>query len=177
MQGALIDQVYEGGPADKAGLQPNDCVVKIQGKQVDGVAPMRLQIASMSPSEKAVMEIIRDKSPKKITVTIEEQTKEKIATMGGKRVLDFLGIEVGELSEEEAAELGVREGGVMVTQVNRGSQLARKNQAGEAIIGVNQTIVRNVPEFMRAISQSKNGLQLVIRNARSTRMLGIQMDR
>ncbi len=172
--GVMIDQVFDDGPAAKAGLQPSDIITSINGKQVSNVANTRIQIASMKPGEKAQFELVRDGKPMKITVTIEEQTKDKLAAMSGKRVLESLGIEVAELSKEDAMDLGIRDGGVLVVQVERNSPLARNLKVGEAIISVNRVPVKSVKDFVQAVSQSKNGIQLVIRNSQSTRVLTIQ---
>ncbi len=172
-QGVVIEQVFEEGPAAKAGLKVKDIVVAVNGKAVEGVAPMRLQIASMSPGDKAIFDIIRDRNPRKLTVTIEEQTKDKMAIMSGKRLLENLGIEVAEMSKEDAAELGVQEG-MVVTRVARNSPLAGSIRPGEAIVEINRNPIRNYEDLVKALSQSKGGLRVVIRDPNSTRVLRIQ---
>ena len=178
-QGALIEVVYDGGPAAKAGLQKDDLVTSVNGQSISTMAQLRLRVAAMSPGDRAVFDVVRGGKPTKVTVVIEEQTKEKLAAMSGGRLLGSLGIEVEDLNAEDAEQLGIDpgEGGVLVTNVNAKSPLARgaaRLMPGEAILAANGIRVRDVDSLVDALGRSKGPIQLVIRNQQSSRRVIIQ---
>lgn len=181
IQGAIIEQVAEGGPAAKAGLKPDDVVTGINGQPIQGMSQLRLRVAAMSPGDRATFDILRSGKPSKIVVTIEEQTKEKLAAMSRGRVLGDLGIEVENLSQDEAKQLGLDpdEGGVLVTNVNANSPLAKGRSRilpGEAIIAVNGVRVTDVDDLLTALTRSQGGIQLVVRNEREIRRILLRLE-
>lgn len=178
-QGAVIDQVSEGGPAAKAGLKRDDLVTAVNGQPISNMAQLRLRVAAMSPGDQAVFEVLRSGKPAKMTVTIEEQTREKLAAMSGGRLLGELGVEVEDLGKEDAEGLGIdaEEGGVLVTNVSAKSPLSRgpsRLLPGEAIIAANGIRVRDVDDLVNALSRSRGGIQLVIRNQEGLRRIEIR---
>lgn len=57
--GILVAGIYRGGPAQKAGLQPGDLILRIDGEPaVDGRRSMN-QVARTQPGEQVVIEVLR----------------------------------------------------------------------------------------------------------------------
>ena len=57
--GILVAGIYRGGPAQKAGLQPGDLILRIDGEPaVDGRRSMN-QVARTQPGEQVVVEVLR----------------------------------------------------------------------------------------------------------------------
>ncbi|HUU46227.1 MAG TPA: PDZ domain-containing protein [Acidobacteriota bacterium] len=70
--GALINEVSEDGPAEKAGLKAGDVIVKMDGKRVDDVSEIREAIQDKDEDEKIEVTVLRDGSEKSFDVGIEE---------------------------------------------------------------------------------------------------------
>ncbi|MFJ7567356.1 Do family serine endopeptidase [Herminiimonas sp. NPDC097707] len=69
-KGAIIAGVLKGGPADKAGMQPGDILVSVEGKAVVDMADMLNQIAQLSPGTKAKFIVLRRNQENTLNVTI-----------------------------------------------------------------------------------------------------------
>ncbi|HWU98899.1 MAG TPA: Do family serine endopeptidase [Oxalicibacterium sp.] len=68
--GAIIAGVLRGGPADKAGMQPGDILVSVDGKNVADMADMLNQIAQLSPGKKASIVVLRRNQETTLSVVV-----------------------------------------------------------------------------------------------------------
>lgn len=70
VRGGVITEVVVDSPANKGGLQPGDVLVGINGQvMADGYEAMNL-IAGMKPEQKVTLEVIRNRQPLTMAVTI-----------------------------------------------------------------------------------------------------------
>jgi S1-C subfamily serine protease len=75
--GARIDEVSPGGPAEKAGLRRGDVIVAVNGKDLKGggagsASPVReltRQLREIEPESKVKLRILRDGKPQEVEVT------------------------------------------------------------------------------------------------------------
>ncbi len=71
--GAFIQAVIPGSPAEKAGLQAQDIITKIDGKKISGdVNSVAAAISSHKVGDKVEVEYWRNNETKTVTVTLEE---------------------------------------------------------------------------------------------------------
>jgi serine protease Do len=75
----LVSQVEKGSPADKAGIEPGDVIVKVNGKAVQDSSELPAQIADLKPGASASLEIIRKGTTKNVEVTIGTLKDNKVA--------------------------------------------------------------------------------------------------
>jgi serine protease Do len=71
-QGAYIDEVLDGSPADKAGIEPGDIVTKIDGQSVDDDKKISATIQKKKVGDKLTLEIFRDNNTRSVTATLEQ---------------------------------------------------------------------------------------------------------
>ena len=68
--GIVVAGIYRDGPAQKAGLQPGDLILSIDGEPAsDGRRSMN-QVARVKPGEKTSIEILRNGKPMELTAEI-----------------------------------------------------------------------------------------------------------
>src|SRR6266542_4343552 len=67
--GALVDDVTQGSPADQAGLEVGDLIVKLGDRPVQSSNDLAAQVRLLGPGQSAVVQVIRD--GKEQTVTVE----------------------------------------------------------------------------------------------------------
>ncbi|MFZ5863996.1 MAG: DegQ family serine endoprotease [Nitrospirota bacterium] len=177
-RGALVSDILDGSPADKAGIKRGDVVVEIDRKPVENASQLRNLVAALSVGAKATVTVIRDKKEKTVDVVIGEQPKDLAGKSGepseedgGEGVL--AGIGVHDLSPELAKRFGLSEDeeGVVVTRVEPGSVAEEAGvQRGDLILEVNRQVVRHAREFAamaREIGKDESILLLVNRQGQA----------
>ena len=68
VEGVLVSDVLDGGPASKAGLEAGDVVVRVDGKATKSAAELRNRIALLMPGTKKELAISRDGKTKTLTI-------------------------------------------------------------------------------------------------------------
>jgi Do/DeqQ family serine protease len=71
-RGAIVARIHPGSPADTAGLQPNDVIVKFGPTPVDDYNHLQRLSSDAEPGTSVPLEIVRKKSRKTITLKIAE---------------------------------------------------------------------------------------------------------
>jgi serine protease Do len=158
-QGALVNSVEKGGPADKAGVEVSDIIVKFDGKAVNSSSDLPRIVGATRPGSKVALQVWRKGASKDLTVTVAEIPAEKIAnreSKGAKPVetaANRLGLVLSELSEEQRKELNIASG-VLVDEVR--GQPRGDIRKGDVILALihkgNNTEAKSVAQFNKALS-------------------------
>ena len=158
-QGALVNAVEKGGPAEKAGVEVSDIITKFDGKNVASSNELPRIVGATRPGSKVGMQVWRKGASKDLTVTVAEIPADKLVSRESKRAkpaeaaANRLGLVLSELSDEQRKELKLA-GGVMVDEV-RGQPRGdiRKGDIILALIhkGVN-TEAKSVAQFNKALN-------------------------
>lgn len=128
-RGAIVSDVYEGGPADKAGLKPRDVVLSIDGTQINDDSGLKFKLATLKLGSRADVEILRNGKNQVIRTRIEtpeENPKRDERLLDGYHPLD--GATIVNMSPALGEEIGVDPyvKGVMILSLARRSA-ARSN--------------------------------------------------
>ena len=185
-QGALVTEVIENGPAQAAGIQPGDVILKFDGKVVRKSDQLPWLASTAGAARPIDIELLRKGKSRKLTVTLEEQPNQESPPLPGARTRQpsrpkgpELGVEVKPLGEALARQLGARDPrGVVVTEIAdtsaaKGSGLRRR----DVIIEVGDTLVTSKRDFDTAIEQLTVGDILRFKVIRGGRVVYIAFER
>lgn len=151
-KGAIVNYVVPGSPAQKAGIERGDAILRFNGKEAGSPQELIRLISRSKPGEKAALEIFRQGKTMKISPTLGERPDSveakgfrapKEQEVGKMRTLQWKGLELIETKN-----------GAMVHQVDRGSPLYGYLLEGDFIRGVNQAEVSSLENFGKAASQA-----------------------
>lgn len=74
-KGAIVRRVMAGTPAEKAGLQPGDIIVSIDGTAIDGMDQVMLEIRKRQVGDKVTIGYFRGKEKRETTAILEEKPR------------------------------------------------------------------------------------------------------
>lgn len=168
-QGALVTEVQEGSPAEKAGVKKDDVIVEFNGYPVTDAPSLRNRVASTKPGTKAKLVVIRNGERMELEVVVGKKPSEgsvSVTTEEGKKV--DLGISVQNLTPDLAKQFEFEgEEGVLISNVEPGSPADLKGlKEGMLITEVNRIKIRNVNEFEDALrkTQGKDSVLLKVKS-------------
>ncbi len=78
-EGALVKDVSARGPADKAGVQRGDVIIKFENRKISSIDELPRLVASTPPGKQVTLEVLRDGEHKTLQVTLEEMSEPKRA--------------------------------------------------------------------------------------------------
>jgi serine protease Do len=155
-EGVLVADVFKGSPAEKAGIERGDVILRFDGKEIAESKDLPRIVASTPVGETVNIKLLRDGKIVERTVKVGEmEEKTEAAQLPSRK---SLGITVQELTPEIARDLNLkRETGVVVTSVEPGSSAADAGiQTGDVIQEVNRKPVKDVQDFSQKIAQAKS---------------------
>jgi len=159
--GALVSSVDPNGPAAKAGLQPGDVILGVNGSPVADSTSLPAQIANLKPGSKADLQVWRDKSKKTISVTLGAMTDAKLASNdGGPVEQGRLGVAVRPLTPQERSATNLSHG--LIVQQAGGPAATAGIQPGDVILAVNGRPVTSAEQLREAVKGAGNSLALLI---------------
>ncbi|MFO0915967.1 MAG: trypsin-like peptidase domain-containing protein [Pirellulales bacterium] len=160
-RGVFVTYVQEGKPAAKAGIEPQDVIIAIDGKPVATPKDLQGIIERLPIGSDHELEILRGGRKQKLTVRLDDYAKRGPAVAADEERPELpmdneLGVTVEDLTPDLAAQLGM-EGrrGAVVTQVARGSVAAQSGlQRGMVITRAGSKAVEDAASFEAAVKDA-----------------------
>lgn len=183
--GALVSGVEKGGPADKAGIQVSDVILKFDGKEVNTSADLPRIVAKARPGVKSVAQVWRKGKIREITLTVGEMPDEsRMAQRNGRNggpsssgmSVERLGLTLSELTASQKSELQVS-GGLLVEDA-KGAAARAGVQRGDVILSINNTPADSLSQLKDVLKQIPKGrnVALLVRQGDNTTYIAIKSD-
>ncbi|MCM2252135.1 MAG: DegQ family serine endoprotease [Ramlibacter sp.] len=158
-QGALVRSVESGSPADKAGVEAGDIIVRFDGKAIEKATDLPRLVGNIKPGTRSTMTVFRRGGSKDLGVTIAEfepekpvrRVAEKEEKAKGSPAAILVGLSVSELTDAQKKELKLK-GGVKVDAVAEGAARAGIRE-GDIIVAIGNTEIGSVREFDAAVAK------------------------
>ncbi len=162
-QGALIVDVVEGSPAEKAGLKQGDIVVKMNGYPIKSPGQLRNDVVLLPPGTKVDLTINRNGKMMNIPVTLGEFGANTLVS--STTASRHLGFSVDNLTNEniQLFRFSQDDKGVVIVSVEPGTPADTAGiKPGSLIMAVNHQKVTNVTEFNDALKNVKPGQRILL---------------
>jgi len=170
--GALVSDVVENSPAEKAGLKRGDVIVAYDGKKTNEPYVLRNMVANSTPGEEHSMTVIRENQKLELKVTIGELPVEMQAVESGEFHNVLRGVGVQDVTPEIANKMNIPERikGVIVTDIDETSAAYGILAQGDVIQEINRKKIANVDDYKSVVSKVRKDegvLLLIYRNGAS----------
>lgn len=168
-QGVYVQSLVNGGPADRAGIEHGDVILKVNDRDIESTRILIDYVSGLPPGAKVEVEIFRDGKRVKKSVTLGERGIDGTGELdvGGDsdsedrgQEIEWLGLQYQDLTDgvRQNHNLADDVAGVIVTGVSASSPLVDQNVApGDIIAEVNGTRIDGVETFESAVSGVPSG--------------------
>ena len=162
--GALVSQVVDGSPAEKAGIRSGDVITSVNGLPVKSNSELRNSIGLMRVGDKVDIGLLRDGKPIKVTAVIADNSS---TTQAGSAESIHKAFEGATLTDAPDG------GGALVKSVEPGSAAAQSGlRNNDVIVGANRGKVANLQQLKE---RAKNNAVLVLEVRRGNSILLIPL--
>ncbi len=159
--GALVSQVMKGTPAEAAGLQAGDIIVRFNGHLIRRSSELPPLVGTSAVGRDADLEIIRDGAPRSLKVHIAQLPEGNGRDQGAPAQVDpdfieKLGIGVSDLTPEARKQSKLTRGGALINRVMEGPGANSGLQKGDVIRMFNRKRVEGA-EHLHELAQGATG--------------------
>ena len=180
--GALVSRVITDSPAEKAGIEVGDIVLRFNDMEIESSSMLPPMVGSVSAGEKASVEILRDDQIINIEVTIEPLPSSEAMAMGAikkPKNSKILGMTLEELDSEQREKPNFKEGGLIVKNVEDGDAKKAGIQEGDILIMLNNQRFETVAQFEEIVDELPKDrfvALLVIRNSENPLFIALKLS-
>ena len=180
--GALVADVVNKGPAEKAGVETGDVIIEFDDVMINSVDHLRNTVSSSKPNKSYQLVVIRDGRKKNLNVVLEAMPNDEVLLSSNESTnTNELGIEVSELTRSNRRKYGIKnnEQGVILTKVDSGSPAENTGiEVGDIITRVGTKKCRTSGEFQKLLKETKrkNMVMLHLKRDGAARYLTLELD-
>ena len=156
--GALVTQVVGDSPAEKAGVEEGDVIVRFDNRNITDSSNLRNVVSLMPPGSKSEVVVFRNGSRKVLNVVLQELKDGKQLALKSSSGASVLGLKIKEVNNPLKKKYNIKEGdgNLVIVDVEPGSEADKKGlRAGDVIKRVGTQQVESLKEFRKKEKKSR----------------------
>jgi serine protease Do len=181
-RGALVSRVVAGSPAEKAGFEAGDVILKFDDRIVDSSSDLPPIVGRTEIGKNSTAEIMRNNKKMTLSVVVEELPEdEQVASGAAPRTGEFynsrLAIEVTDLTAEQRAELGPNQSGVEVRKIESGPAALAGIVPGDILLSINNQKIVDAKQFMELAEQlpTNKAIPVLVQRSGASQFLALKI--
>ena len=172
--GALVAQVEHGSPAEAAGLQGGDIILRYGDREVESSKDLPGMVGATQPGKSVKMEVWRKGGRRTLEVKVGELQPDTVAAAEPNRS-ERLG-RLADLAEEQKRALGINHGAVVEAPKPAAAHAGLRR--GDVILAVNNEDVEDVDAIDAALARVPAGhsVALLVRRGDDTLYIAVKLE-
>ncbi|PLX20134.1 MAG: deoxyribonuclease HsdR [Salinivirgaceae bacterium] len=158
LNGVYIDQINEGGAADKAGIKSGDVVIRIGSVDINNVAQLQEQLSKFRPGDELKITVLRDNKEVEKEVVLQNR-KGNTEILQSTDLLTDLGAKFEPVTDKEKKLLRISNG-VKIAEISSGKLRNAGIHEGFIILAMNGMKIDDENDVRRVIEQADGGIMV-----------------
>ena len=192
--GTMINDVFKGDPADKAGIKRGDVVVEINGQKVKNANEFVQKVRTLAPNSVAKLQVVRKGKKMTFEVKLAERNStgdgsvestsgkepEAPKTASSEALKDFGINKVSPVNDSLKRQYKIETGseGLVIVEIDKESPAYYEEgvREGDLIVELNGREVRNADDLAKAVG-NEDSVVLMIEREGSTYFLQVEKNK
>ncbi len=173
-KGALVAEVEKGSPAERAGLQSGDIILRFNDRTVESSKDLPGMVGTTPPGKTVTMEVWRKHNTKRVEVKIGELVGDPVASS---EVEQPRAERLGKLADlDEAQKHRIGHGVVVVAPKPDASHAGLRR--GDIVMAINNEVVNDVDSVEALLGNVPTGktVALLVRRGEDTLYIAVRLD-
>ena len=158
LSGVYVEDVVNGGSAEKAGIKSGDIILSVQGKPVNGKSELMEVVSQLSPGDKITVSVLRDNKQIDLPVILVSENQNVQVALNNNKVLIY-GATFEPLSEKDKMRFRLTSG-YKITRVEPGKFNSVGIKPGFILLNINHKQVGSAEDLKEVLTSKERGLQL-----------------
>jgi serine protease Do len=159
--GALVGSVDKDSPAAKAGLEPGDVILAINGKEISASSELPAIVSAMTPGAQARLQVWRKGGTRDVDVQVGKFSDDKLASSDTPEAAKGrLGVVVRPLTPEEQRRADVSNGVVVENVAGAAAKAGIK--AGDIVLSVNGEAITSTEQLRNLITKAEKRVAILV---------------
>ncbi len=159
-KGVFVAKVYPGEPAEEAGIQAGDVIIKIDDKEIENSRDLSLTVAGISVGEVIRVKLIRDGAQRTIKVKLGKRPDQAPGDEPLRDGYDRFGLKLQQMNADIAGKLGYPENikGLVVMDIEPDSSAAATPiRPGDLLMEINRQKLETVSQYQSYLEKISKG--------------------
>jgi serine protease Do len=176
--GVMVSDVTPGGAAEAAGLEITDVVAAVNGRLVDSVPMLWLELGRYAGGDVLTLDVVRGPKTVSVNLTVQERPHpiDELAVLADPEAsavakLGIFGVEVGADTASLTRDLRIPSGVLVAARMQLSSGNDVPLSPGDVVHAVNNVSVRSVDALRVLVADAKADSELILQIERSGQLL------